>query len=321
MLQADCSERQVRVMTNCCSIKEAVAAYNEVLAEKYVALKKKPSKAKRALLRRETIYKTFEKLMARHNAEHPGIIWRMVQKAHVYSYLEQEGGNLEQTIKELGVEPEIIAQLLLNDELIHTIESAMQSWKRASGIAWENFFEDALEIGQNVEVNVVNAQDMGKLLGGGHIETQKGVPTPLHIRDSGQKKYFTEILDKKDFDLYLLFYSDAHEKWRLFGLIQCKTSIRDRVKINAATSLDVMGNHLWSILLALDPDNFLRGQYYNMAQKNWHGVYMLDNTTKVDGRIYSGQMDVLQQTIREHAKKVLQIITDDPTILNTTWQP
>ncbi|OPH54975.1 hypothetical protein BC351_30100 [Paenibacillus ferrarius] len=298
----------------------AINEYNKLIVDKLGVLTKKPSKSKRASMRRETIFATFESLLNTFPNENPGQMWRIVEKAHVYSYLQSEGVDMDVFGLKYNIKREILEELFFDDELISSFESAKQSWKRSSGIAWENFFEGTFE-SEDDEIKVVNPRDLKKLLKGEHINNNEGYPAPLHFFDNEQKKYFESLLKKKDFDLFLLFYSTYHRKWRLFGLIQCKTSIRDRMKINASTSKDAMNKNLWSILLALDPDSYLRGQYYEMAKTDWHGVYFMEKEVSVDDNIVRAPIDELQSKILNHANQVLQIITDKPEVINSSWRP
>lgn len=301
-----------------CTIQEATEEYKVVLDEKIKNLKGKVTPKKVATSRTQTIFQTFENLISRYPYAQPGHVWRIVAKAHVASYLEAQ--NIAGKAGSLGIDEEIITELLFNDSIISTFESAQQSWKRSSGIAWENFFQDSFKPGKD-EVNVVSSSSMGKLLKGGHINRITGEPTPLHVFDNQEKKYFLNLLASKDFDLFILYYNSHLDSWRLFGLIQCKTSIRDRVKINSQTSVNAMNNRLWSILLALDPDEFLKGQYYEMAKTDWHGVYLLDNIDRVDGNIYRGQLDNIQNLINDHANQVISTLTVRPEVLNEIWRP
>lgn len=297
----------------------AIEEYNRSLQERESGSSNNVSKSKRASMRRETIFSTFQELLKKFPDENPGLIWRIVENAHVYSYLNNEGIDIEVFSKKYGIPADVLEELLFDDELISSFDSAKQSWKRASGLAWENYFEGTFVSGTD-EIKVIGSSDMKKLLLGNHINNREGVPSPLHFFDVNQMEYFNSLLNKKDFDLFLLFYSSYHKKWRLFGLVQCKTSIRDRIKINASTSIEAMNNHLWSILLALDPDNFLRGQYYDMAKANWHGVYFMEKDIHDDDNIIYGPLEHLQKTILEHANKVLQIITDKPEKIDSGWR-
>ncbi|EPR07800.1 BsaWI family type II restriction enzyme [Ruminiclostridium papyrosolvens] len=305
------------------SIDDANNEYAKILSEKTCNISGTVTDKKIASLRTDTIHEVFSSLVSKFPGENPGHVWRMVQKAHINSYIDNKRETIKTILQAKNIDEDKAFELLTDDELLSIFDSATQSWKRASGIAWENFFRQGLTLGDNSgEIIVVNDSMMNKLFKGGSQPRQNGEEAELHISNDSQRSYIGEILKSKNFDLFLLYLTQFSRKWTLFGLIQCKTSIRDRVKINTSSSRKAMDNNLWSILLALDPDYFLKGQYYKAAKEDWHGVYLIDEDKPNDDSIYFGSMDRIQELIKNHALQVLEMVTDiNNSNFNANWRP
>lgn len=149
----------------------------------------------------------------------PAEIWKAVYTAHIH--------------RKSGI---------VDTEVIKQIVSAENSWKKSSGHAFE---------------------EMIKLLGNLVLE-DKGITIHLQkelnhlIRD---KEIHNEVRDiswlkeqitSSVFDLYISVLKD--NKRYVFGCIQSKTSIRDRVTRDREPSMHAMEAFFWSTAIVLDGD-------------------------------------------------------------------
>ena len=307
-------------------IEETQSIYDEQLDNMCKAGSGSRKKTPISSFKKEVISKTMESQMKNHPDIQPNIIWKEVHKAHLRNYI----GNRIQPPNH-PLESDELFDYLLDGDTLELFSSAEQSWKRSSGVGWENFIRSTFDLSDlNLEVKILSAPEMNLLLSGSTLKNREGVPSklslPLHddALESEYVKFLHEILADSNFDLFLVQHMPYYDEpqWRLFGLIQCKTSIRDRLKINVKSSEEAMERNLWSILISMDADDFTKsGQYNKNAKSAWHGFYVLDNENVVDDSIYYGSFTTIQMLITNHCKQVLQALSMNTQSVHKNWRP
>lgn len=188
----------------------------------------------------------------------------------------------------------------LNEEIIEKIISGAQSWKKSSGHVFEDF------------VTRYTKERLKKK----HIRLilQKDLTTMLHDNEIANEAddMIPEMVSSEDFDLYAVL--DLNGDNIVFGCVQVKTSIRDRVGRDRDFSIPVMQRHFWSAAVVLDGTylhmpkfnamvNGSGGDNYKYRENGWHGMYALSNMEDSD-RIYRDpHLDLLIEHAEEAAKK------------------
>lgn len=275
-------------------------------------------------LRTQTISKTMEILVKNYPDIEPSLIWKNIEKAHVTNYVS---GSI--TLPTTSLDASKVIDYLLNGNTLSAFNSAEQSWKRASGVAWEEFIKSNLILStEDVEIKILTPVEMKSLLQGSPLKNINGKSANLAIPTQDKnlrleyEKFLTKILDDKNFDLFLVYYVPFTKQWRLFGLIQCKTSIRDRIKINMKSSEEAMNKNLWSIVIAMDSDGFTRsGQYNRGAKESWNGFYVLDNERNEDDSIFYGNLFNIQKAISNHCNQVIESLIMNTQSIHPLWRP
>lgn len=178
--------------------------------------------------------------------------WKAIQSAH--------------TQRKSGV--------LIDAETILAVTSANQSWNKSSGHAFEQSFciqvnrlfskiED-LNISFRIQAKITSAYKLKQL---GNAK-----------RDLNTLKAW---LDSSAFDVYATLKEPEDEYERVFGCVQCKTSIRDRVTRDREPSLQAMRAFFWSSAVVVDGD-FLKlpkfeamvnGGSADFPKNGWHAMY------------------------------------------------
>ena len=124
--------------------------------------------------------------------------------------------------------------------------SAQQSWNKSSGHSFERYIAsiDSASLQEN-EIQFILQSDLTKMIKNGSLTN-----TPDDIK--GLNSW------GKDFDLYAIqsIHGDVH----VFGCIQSKTSIRDRVGRDVTFSRNAMEGLFWSAAITLD------GSFLNMDE-------------------------------------------------------
>ncbi|WP_394219118.1 BsaWI family type II restriction enzyme [Halobacillus trueperi] len=274
--------------------------------------------------RRQTISKTMEKVAKDFPDLEPSQIWKNIEKAHITNYIS---GSI--TLPNSSLDASGIISYLLNGDTLKVFNSAGQSWKRASGVAWEDFIKTNLFLSnEDVEIKILTPVEMNSLLQGETLKNNNGDPRGLAIPNQDEKskleyeRFLSKVLNDKNFDLFLVYYVPFTKQWRLFGLIQCKTSIRDRIKINMKSSEEAMSKNLWSIVIAMDSDSFTKsGQYNRAAKESWNGFYVLDNEKAIDESIIYGNLFHIQEAISNHCNQVIETLIMDTQSIHPLWRP
>lgn len=125
-----------------------------------------------------------------------------------------------------------------------------------------------------------------------------------------------------NFDLYAV--QTNHGETHIFGCIQVKTSIRDRVGRDDQFSKNAMESNFWVAEAVLNGDFFHMPKYYAMVnggsvtypENNWHGVYVMAGIDS-DGRIYR---DENFNIMAEHAIIAAKCFGVNRSALTRTWK-
>ena len=128
----------------------------------------------------------------------------------------------------------------------------------------------------------------------------------------------------KDFDLYAIqrVHGDVH----VFGCIQSKTSIRDRVGRDVTFSHNAMDGLFWSVAVTLDGNFLNMPEFIHMVNggasyrtNGWHGMYAMSGIEGNNGRIF--KVDDSMHLFIKHAISAAKQFISDRRQLNRSWKP
>lgn len=216
--------------------------------------------------RRYAIIQTAIAAREKYDMLQPSEVWRYVQKSHILKYAG------------IDIEP----------ETIQLINSARQSWVKSSGHAFEEMVKkECNEALDETDIVILLQRDLTPLLAKGKVTNYT---EDLH--------WLTEECKHDVFDLFVARMEDD-DKVKVFGCIQAKTSIRDRVTRDREPSIRAMEKKFWSIIFIFD-DSFLQmpkfismvnGGSQEFVENGWHVAYNYGDFH--NGRIKSlrGSMD------------------------------
>lgn len=218
------------------------------------------------------------------------LLWNSIYKAHLY--------------RKSGIsDPEIVANAI----------SAAQSWKAASGHAFEYMTKDIASLSfHGTSIRFILQKDLNILLKAGELSNE--------VRDISWLK---EQVNTDNFDLFAVCENDS--KTYCFGCIQCKTSIRDRVSRDREISSTAMSAYFWSISVVLDGTYLNTPKYCTMVNggdtpfidNGWHGMYDLSGSHPID-RIYA--LDVDFALLRSHAIQAKEAWFKQRQWFDKTWR-
>ena len=198
----------------------------------------------------------------------------------------------------------------LHEAVIDRSLSAHQSWIKSSGHSFEryisNISNDSL---LSNEIRFVLQTELTSL-----IKANQLTNTPEDIK--GLQDW------GKDFDLYAI--QSIHGDTHVFGCIQSKTSIRDRVGRDVTFSLNAMEGRFWSVAVTLDGSFLNMPEFINMvngggsySQNGWHGMYAMSGIDGDNGRIY--RMDDQMRLLTAHAVVAAKQFIADRRRLDSKW--
>lgn len=171
-------------------------------------------------------------------------------------------------------------------ETISKVISADQSWKKASGHAFEEMVKDLANLAlYQTGVSIALQRDLNTLIKANELANE-----PRDI------SWLKEQIKANIFDLYAILTID-NQKY-CFGCVQAKTSIRDRVTRDREPSIHAMQSFFWSIVFVLDGDflrlpkfvSMINGGSEEFPENGWHGMYVLSANQPLN-RIYPITMD------------------------------
>lgn len=188
--------------------------------------------------------------------------------------------------------------------------SAHQSWIKSSGHSFERYIAsiDNDEL-QNNEIRFILQSDLTKMIKEGSLNNTSDDIKGLNSWG-------------KDFDLYAIqvIHGDTH----VFGCIQSKTSIRDRVGRDVNFSKNAMEGLFWSVAVTLDGSFLNMDEFKHMVNgggsypvNGWHGMYAMSGISENNGRIYKVN-DTLDLFVTHAVKAAKQFIADR-RMLTASW--
>lgn len=188
--------------------------------------------------------------------------------------------------------------------------SAHQSWIKSSGHSFERYISniDNEELQRN-EIRFILQSELTKM-----IKANQLANTADDIE--GLKSW------GKDFDLYAI--QSIHGETHVFGCIQSKTSIRDRVGRDVTFSRNAMDGLFWSAAVTLDGLFLNMPEFVHMVNgggsytaNGWHGMYAMSGITESNGRIY--KVDDSLNLFVNHAIAAARQFIADRRELNNEW--
>ena len=132
-------------------------------------------------------------------------------------------------------------------------------------------------------------------------------------RIGNEKEDCLEDLEKSDdFDIYALI--DFNGMNYVFGCLQAKTSIRDRVGRDRDFSIPVMEKHFWSVAVVLDGMYLSMPKFEHMVngggetqyrENGWHGMYVMSNIVSNDRIYHDRDLELLIEDSKQAAQKFI----------------
>ena len=200
----------------------------------------------------ETALEAFYKF----NDQDPALVWKAIYVAHV----ARKSG--------ISATPEIVKSVISSDN----------SWKKSSGHAFEKIAKELFgKIDPNSQIEFLLQKDLSILLSNGEVSNAK--------RDLDN---ITSWVGSSAFDLYAILNEES--KKFVFGCIQAKTSIRDRVTRDREPSTIAMENNFWSIAVVLDGEYLKNLKFQAMVdggssdftKNGWHGLYAMSSPVETN---------------------------------------
>ena len=197
-------------------------------------------------------------------------------------------------------------------DIIERCLSAHQSWIKSSGHSFERYIS-------NIESDILKKNEIRFIL---QSELTYMIRHNLlaNTKDdiNGLKSW------GKDFDLYAI--QSVHGDTHVFGCIQSKTSIRDRVGRDVTFSRNAMDNLFWSVAVTLDGSFLSMPEFIHMVNgggsyktNGWHGMYAMSGIEDANGRIY--KVDDSMLLLINHAVSAAKQFISDRRRLNVDWIP
>ena len=196
--------------------------------------------------------------------------------------------------------------------VIERVLSAHQSWIKSSGHSFERYISNIRNeaLAKN-EIRFILQSELTSMIRGNQLTN-----TLEDIKGLGSWG--------KDFDLYAIqaVHGDVH----VFGCIQSKTSIRDRVGRDVTFSHNAMDGLFWSAAVTLDGNFLNMPEFIHMVNggasyrtNGWHGMYAMSGINDNNGRIY--KVDDSMELFIKHAIAAAKQFISDRRLLNRNWKP
>lgn len=252
--------------------------------------------AVRLLAQRRAIDKTFVEALINYS---PDIseeeIWSAIGLTHKLNVADLGRFGIDESIQE---------------EVFSTCLSAHQSWIKSSGHSFERYISSIEnELLKKNEIRFVLQSEMTDM-----VKKHKLNNTEEDIVGLGAWG--------KDFDLYAI--QTVHGEDHVFGCIQSKTSIRDRVGRDVTFSHNAMEGLFWSVAVTLDGAFLNMPEFIHMVngggsyqQNGWHGMYAISGIGGNNGRIY--KVDDSMTLFANHAISAAKQFIKDRRQLNNQW--
>ena len=278
--------------------------YNDTWKEEYVIeINKKNTDspaaitAARLFAQRKAIDKTFVEAILKYSPDiSESEIWAAIAMSHKLNVAN---------LSDFGIPDN------LHQKVFETCLSAHQSWIKSSGHSFERYISsiDNDDLKAN-EIRFILQSEMTKM-----VREHALVNTEEDI--AGLNAW------GKDFDLYAV--QTVHGEQHIFGCIQSKTSIRDRVGRDVTFSKNAMDGLFWSVGVTLDGDFLNMQEFIHMVngggsytQNGWHGMYAMSGISASNDRIYKDN-DGLGLFV-SHAIQAARQFISDRRRLNGLWK-
>lgn len=233
------------------------------------------------LAQHEAIVETFIAALDEYRNSHNATeIWNAIYRAHLFRKINIS--NIED----------------IDENVVDSIISGAQSWKKSSGHVFEDYVVRTTKNRLAVyNLRFVLQKELTQMLNQGEISND-------------ESDRISDIAKSDNFDIYAVV--DVNGNNIVFGCIQAKTSIRDRVGRDRGFSIPIMGRNFWSVAVVLDGTYLAMPKFEQMVngggttqypENGWHGMYALSNANN-NGRIYKDpNFDLLIQDARQAAEK------------------
>lgn len=268
--------------------------WNSIISKKFPDENGKVKSADRREAQKEAIDKTFISALIKYPDVEEEVVWSIISTVHKLNVAHLEDLDLDR-----------IQRIMAYDRCI----SAHQSWNKASGHSFERYIAKISTAEMKThEIRFALKSDALKMIKNGKMYNH---PDDL--------KLIEEWND--NFDLYAI--QTIHEEAHIFGCIQVKTSIRDRVGRDDQFSKNAMNNHFWVAEAVLNGDFFKLPKYNAMVnggsitypENNWHGVYVMSGIES-NGRIYR---DDGFELMAKHAIAAARVFGVSRSTLTREW--
>jgi hypothetical protein len=224
----------------------------------------------------------------------PSEIWKYIYLAHIYHRSRET-----------------------DSEKIREIIAADQSWKKSSGHAFESMIKEmANPLLQPHSLQVFLQRDVTALLKEHKI-----------INDIEDIEIIKGLTKTDIFDLFISIKFPG-DTYKVFGVIQSKTSIRDRVTRDREPSQKAMTNFFLSIAIVLDGDFLKLPKFKSMVNgttieydvNGWHAMYVFSNNKSYEAdRIYT--FDSKMDTFINHMVNAAEFWIKSRQRFNHSWRP
>lgn len=254
--------------------------------------------AARLAAQRKAIDKALVESLLKYSPDVPeSEIWKEIGMTHKLNVAE---------LSDFGVKEEE------QPSVIERVLSAHQSWIKSSGHSFERYISNinSEALAKN-EIRFILQSELTAMIRGNQLTN-----TPEDIEGLGSWG--------KDFDLYAI--QSVHGDVHVFGCIQSKTSIRDRVGRDVTFSHNAMDGLFWSAAVTLDGNFLNMPEFVHMVNggasyrtNGWHGMYAMSGIEGNNGRIY--KVDDSMDLFIKHAIAAAKQFISDRRQLNENWRP
>lgn len=203
---------------------------------------------------------------------------------------------------------------IVDQKIIDSVISADNSWKKSSGHAFEEIIKEIGNLNLNeFGIEILLQKELNYQLQNNNVLNE--------VRDISWLK---EQIAGSIFDLYLTL--KKKDKYLVFGCIQSKTSIRDRVTRDREPSINAMKAFFFSIAIVMDGDflrlpkfqNMVNGKSHEFEVNGWHYMYVFTNETINNDRIVS--IDINMELMVENIKAAATFWTTQRQWFNHDWR-
>lgn len=239
--------------------------YQRIFQKEFDLSDLKKDDDKRRFAQRIAIKQTSINAIKAYGTVEPATIWKTIYAAHV--------NNVS------GIQ---------DSKVIKSVISADNSWKKSSGHAFEELIRDVgnQHLAKH-DIKILLQKELSLALKENKVRNE--------IRDISWLK---EQVASSIFDLYLTISND--DSHLVYGCIQSKTSIRDRVTRDREPSIKAMNAYFISMAIVMDGDFLRLPKFINMVNggsseyeiNGWHFMYVITNGEIDNDRIKSIDLDM-----------------------------